>query len=85
MLTARFKHLGLSAGDRVLDLGCCEGRHVHGLYLLGGLEIYGVDLNQASLDKAAEGLATLATPVLDETTQVTFETGDATALRFDDD
>lgn len=84
MLTARLNRLGLSPGDRVLDLGCGEGRHVHGLYLLGGLEIIGVDLNQASLDKAAEGLATLVTPELEAASNVSFETGDATNLRFED-
>ena len=84
MLTARFKHLGLSTGDRVLDLGCGEGRHVHGLYLLGGLDIVGVDLDEASLAKAAEGLETLPQPTAGRAGNATFETGDATALRYED-
>lgn len=84
MLTARLKHLGLAAGDRVLDLGCGEGRHVHGLYLLGDLDIVGVDLNEGSLKKAADGLATLPKPANDETGKVAFQTGDATALDFAD-
>ena len=84
MLTARLKRLGLKAGDRVLDLGCGEGRHVHGLYLMGNLKITGVDLNEASLQKAEEGLATLPKPTADHAGEVMFETGDATALRFED-
>ena len=84
MLTARLKHLGLSPNDRVLDLGCGEGRHVHGLYLLGGLNIVGVDLDEASLKKAAEGLATLPKPPEGKDGRVAFEIGDATALRFED-
>ena len=85
MLTARLKHLGLSPGDRILDLGCGEGRHVHGLYLLGGLHITGVDLDQASLDQAELGMQMLNKPEPDLGGSVTFETGDATALRFEDD
>lgn len=85
MLTARLKHLGLKPGDRVLDLGCGEGRHVHGLYMLGGLEITGVDLDESSLEKAKEGLAYITDPDAPKGGSVTFETGDATALRFDDD
>ena len=82
MLTARFKHLDLKPGDTVLDLGCGEGRHVHGLHMLGGLDVIGVDLDEASLEKAREGLATLPTRSDGETR---FQTGDATALDFADD
>jgi len=85
MLTARFTHLELKPGARVLDLGCGEGRHAHGLYMHGGLEIIGVDLDEASLAKAEDGLSLLPKPADPDATKVTFETGDATALRFADD
>lgn len=84
MLTARFRNLRLSPGDRVLDLGCGEGRHVHGLYLEGGLHIVGVDLDQPSLKKAEEGLVWLPKPTV-EGGSVEFLQADATALPFPDD
>lgn len=82
MLTARFRHLGLSAGDRVLDLGCGEGRHVHGLYMLGGLQIDGIDLDEAALRKAEDGLRSLPPPPADRKGAIRFSIGDATALDF---
>lgn len=59
MLTVRLDQLGLKAGDWVLDLGCGEGRHVHGLHLVEGVHVVGLDLDLPSLAKAREGLATL--------------------------
>ena len=84
MLTARLQHLGLSAGDRVLDLGCGEGRHVHGLYMIGGLEIDGIDLDAEALEKAEVGLSSLPPPRGSDDGVARFAQGDATALMFED-
>ncbi|MDJ0921576.1 MAG: class I SAM-dependent methyltransferase [Henriciella sp.] len=81
MLTARFKLLDLKAGDRVLDLGCGEGRHVHGLHMIGGLDVVGVDLDEPSLEKAQVGLDTLPDSTGGSTR---FQKADATALDFED-
>ncbi len=50
MQTVDFRHFTLSPGDRVLDLGCGEGRHVLSAYLEPGVVAVGVDL---SLDPLA--------------------------------
>ena len=59
MLTARFERLALRPGAWVLDLGCGEGRHVHGLHMLGMVNVVGADLDEPSLNKAEAGLRTL--------------------------
>ena len=49
MQTVDFRHFALAPGDRVLDLGCGEGRHVISAYLEPGIEAVGVDLNVEDL------------------------------------
>ncbi|TXS93815.1 class I SAM-dependent methyltransferase [Parahaliea maris] len=44
MQTVDFDHFELRPGDRVLDLGCGEGRHVIAAYLEGTVQAVGVDL-----------------------------------------
>lgn len=53
MLTVDFEKFGLRPGDRVLDLGCGEGRHVISAYMLGDVDSVGVDLGFNDLTIAA--------------------------------
>lgn len=80
MLTARFARIGLKPGDWVLDLGCGEGRHVHGAHLLGGVNVVGLDRDLPSLEKALNGLAMLPC----STGVTAFVLGDAYRTPFDD-
>ena len=84
MLTARLEKLRLRPGARVLDLGCGEGRHAHGLHLRGDVEVIGLDMDLASIRKAREGLGML--PPRETGAPLTaFLAGDATRLPFADD
>jgi SAM-dependent methyltransferase len=63
--------IGLTAGDRVLDVGCGPGRHAHEL-ARRGIVVHGIDISQRFID-----LATEASPA-----GATFERLDARAMAF---
>jgi SAM-dependent methyltransferase len=64
--------LGLTPGDRVLDVGCGPGRHAHAL-AEKGIEVLGVDISQRFVDLAAASAPPGAS----------FVRGDARHLAFD--
>ncbi len=49
MLTVKFSLLKIERGDRILDLGCGQGRHIHHLFLDRGVMVYGLDRDLSSL------------------------------------
>jgi SAM-dependent methyltransferase len=53
MLTAKLEALRLHPGASVLDIGCGEGRHCHGIQKLTQARAIGVELDTASLRIAA--------------------------------
>lgn len=54
--TIEFELLDLRPGERVLDLGCGEGRHTISAYLLAEVDVYGVDLSANDLATAKRRL-----------------------------
>lgn len=52
MQTIDFNRLNLRHGDRVLDVGCGEGRHTIGAYLAADVTAIGVDLSEKDLHTA---------------------------------
>ncbi len=84
MLTVRLERLRLEPGDWVLDLGCGEGRHSHGLHMLGGANVVGLDPDLSALAKARDGLGFLPPGNTKQDTLTGFMSGDALALPFAD-
>ncbi len=74
--------LGLRAGDRVLDVGCGPGRHVHELSRRG-IRAHGVDISQRFVDLGNETAP--AVSVANGVASATFERLDARNLAFDAD
>jgi len=79
MLTIRLEALDLAPGARVLDLGCGEGRHLHGLAMHDDILAVGLDRNISDLETARAKWAELFSRPLRLTA------GDAYALPFPDE
>ena len=52
--TIDFETLKLSDGDRILDLGCGEGRHAISAYMVNDVESVGIDLSLGDLETTRE-------------------------------
>lgn len=84
MQTIDLTLLGLKDGQRVLDLGCGTGRHVHAVYYGAQCEIVGLDLGFDDLVTARKGFE--EAPDLDPESRRAFllTQGDALRLPFED-
>ncbi|MDO8862770.1 class I SAM-dependent methyltransferase [Haliea sp. E1-2-M8] len=83
MQTVDFRYFALHRGERVLDLGCGEGRHVIAAYILGEVHAVGVDLSGEDLRKAQQRFAEFAEPG-NERKQLDLTEASALALPFPD-
>ncbi len=61
MQTIDFSRLNIQPHDRILDLGCGEGRHSIGAYMLHDqIEVFGLDLNREDIATARQRFQTFA-------------------------
>ena len=84
MQTVDFTHFELSSGDRVLDLGCGEGRHAIAAYLESDVHSVGVDLSVQDLSRAREKFADFQ-QVEDVSRGLSLTSADALSLPFAND
>lgn len=77
MQTVDFSYFPLVPGDRVLDLGCGEGRHVISAYVEENVHSVGVDLSLKDLATTRDKFADFAEP---DNPQKSFHLSSANAL-----
>lgn len=84
MLTVKFEIIGLKDGERILDLGCGEGRHTHAMFAAANCHAVGVDLGYADVHKTRQAFwdAYGVPPVEDQ--QWSVSVADALRLPFPD-
>jgi ubiquinone/menaquinone biosynthesis C-methylase UbiE len=82
--TVNFKHFMLVSGDRVLDLGCGEGRHVISAFVEADVTAIGVDLCFNDLKAAQQKFADFAEPA-NQAKGFGLATANALQLPFADD
>ena len=85
LTTIDFERLSLDAGDRVLDLGCGEGRHAITAYLLADVHVTGLDLAEDDLATARARLAEFGGADATQRKSCTFAKASGLAIPFPDD
>jgi len=85
METIDLGHVPLAPGDRVLDLGCGEGRHAIAAWLRHEVHCVGIDLSAGDVRRAAEKAAPFNASVEPSSRRsIGFGVGDALRLPFAD-
>ncbi len=82
--TINFDDFPLQPGDRVLDLGCGEGRHAISAYLSADVHVIGLDLSERDLNTARQRLKEFVGDDVPEGKSCTFVHGSGHALPFED-
>ncbi len=83
--TISFEHFPLQAGERVLDLGCGEGRHAISAYLTADVHVIGLDLSEHDLATARQRLSEFVGDEAPRSKSCTFVHGSGHNLPFEDD
>jgi len=83
MQTIDFDKLKLSSGDRLLDVGCGEGRHTIEAYLAADIEAIEVDLSGKDISVEKEKAKAFVDPV-NKNKYIEFKTENALKLPFED-
>lgn len=84
MQTLDRNYFPMQAGQRVLDLGCGEGRHVIAACALDGVDAVGVDLSLNDLTTARERMREFRGEAADDSALFLLLAGDALRLPFAD-
>jgi len=84
LTTIDFRHLHLQSGQRVLDLGCGEGRHAISAWLEAPVDTVGLDLSPADLRTAAGRAAEFQPPAASARGSLGWVQGSGLTLPFAD-
>jgi SAM-dependent methyltransferase len=84
LTTIDFRRLYLAPGQRVLDLGCGEGRHAISVWLAAPARVVGIDRNAADIATAQCRATEFAAPDSDPQRALGFARADGVRLPFAD-
>lgn len=82
MLTVDLSHLDLRDGERVLDLGCGAGRHLHNAYYRAKIEAFGLDRALEEVLKTRDGFRSFPDMTPGAECRFRLAVGDCLALPF---
>ena len=54
MQTIRFDNFQFHSSQKILDIGCGQGRHCFGAYMQANLDVFGVDMGKEDVKKAKQ-------------------------------